>query len=83
VADLLSDARAEGFREYVADGTARHSARKMLASLNDWTDAAQFYRYDSGTENVSQPPLPLATLIAAAASHLRWLAELDGGNAPE
>jgi hypothetical protein len=63
---------------YAADGTARHSARKMLASLKDWVDAAHFYRHEPGTEDVTQPPLPLAVyVVSTGASHLRWLAELD------
>lgn len=63
---------------YASDDTARHSARKMLASFKDWVDAAHFYRHEPGTEDVAQPPLPLAVyLVSTGASHLRWLAELD------
>jgi hypothetical protein len=65
---------------YAADDTARRSARKMLASLKDWIDAAHFYRHEPGTEDVAQPPLPLAVyLVSTGASHLRWLAEIDSG----
>ena len=53
----------------------------MLASLKDWVDAAHFYRHEPGTEEVAQPPLPLAVyLVSIGASHLRWLAELDGAS---
>jgi hypothetical protein len=63
---------------YATDDTARNSARKMLASLKDWVDAAHFYRHEPGTEDVAQPPLALAVyLVSTGASHLRWLAELD------
>src|SRR5262249_36805027 len=66
---------------YAVDDPARNSARKMLASLKDWVDAAHFYRHEPGTEEVAQPPLPLAVyLVSIGASHLRWLAELDGAS---
>jgi hypothetical protein len=65
---------------YAADDTARRSARKMLASLKDWIDAAHFYRHEPGTEDVAQLPLSLAVyLVSTGASHLRWLAEIDSG----
>src|ERR1700757_1696046 len=56
-------------------------ARKMLSSLKDWVDAAHFYRHEPGTEDVAQPPLPLALyLVSTGASHLRWLGELGDAN---
>lgn len=67
---------------YATDDTARNSAKKMLASLKGWVDAAHFYRHEPGTEEVAQPPLPLAIyLVSTGASHIRWLAELDAANA--
>jgi hypothetical protein len=62
------------------DETARRSTSKMLASLKDWVDAAHFYRHEQGVaDKVAQPPLTLAVyLVSVGASHLRWLAELDG-----
>jgi len=38
---------------YAADDTARYSARKMLASLKDWVDAAHFYHHEPGTDDCS------------------------------
>jgi hypothetical protein len=67
---------------YATDDTARNCARKMRASFKDWVDAAHFYRHEPGTEDVAQPPLPLAVyLVSTGATHLRWLAELDPANA--
>jgi hypothetical protein len=81
--DRLGDKEADDLgpiidRLYAADDTARHSARKMLSSLKDWVNAAHFYRHEPGTQDVAQPPLPLAVyLVSTGASHLRWLAEID------
>jgi hypothetical protein len=50
---------------YAADSNARNSAKKMLASLKDWVDAAHFYRHESASQEVAQRPLPLAIYWSA------------------
>ena len=64
---------------YERDETAKRSAAKMLNSLKDWVDAAHFYRHEGGSEEPAKPPLRFAVyIVSCGASHLRWLAEIDG-----
>lgn len=66
---------------FADDRAAQGVAMKLLASFREWVEAAHFYRHEPGTEEIAQPPLPLAIyLVSTGASHLRWLAEIDAAN---
>lgn len=53
-------------------------AKKRLAALRSWIEAAHFYRHEPGSEEPAQPPLELAIyMLADAGAHVRWLAFLD------
>lgn len=60
------------------DATALGATTKMLASFQEWVDAAHFYRHEPGKEEIAQPPLTLAiNMVSLGASFIRWLAEID------
>jgi hypothetical protein len=65
-------------RLYGDDATALRAASKMLSSLQQWVDAAHFYRHEKSGDEEIQPPLQLAIyLISSGIAHLRWLAEIE------
>lgn len=65
-------------RVYADDPPALGAASKLLASFQEWVDAAHFYRHESGREEIAQPPLSLAiNLVSLGTSYIRWLAEID------
>jgi hypothetical protein len=65
-----------------ADPAARGAALKSLRSFRAWVEAAHFYRHEPNHAEPNEPPLQLAVLlVSAGADWIRWLAELDQGEA--
>lgn len=67
----------------IADKNERVAFESVVASFQDWVDAAQQYRHEPGTEDPHQPPQDLAlVLIGQGLSFIRWLVAQDRDEQP-
>jgi hypothetical protein len=55
-----------------ATDRALGAAAKLLSGLEDWINAAHFYRHERGASEVVEPPFALAVnLVSLGSSYLR------------
>ncbi|MBN9536807.1 MAG: hypothetical protein BGN99_03465 [Alphaproteobacteria bacterium 65-37] len=66
---------------YKADETAKTASQLLLKGFIDWVAAAHQYRHGPSEDGAAEPPPEVwQHLLSQAASHIRWLSDLDRWN---